>query len=58
MKFKFSKLGNRICIKTYKTNNECVRTNYVQTFKAKQILKNIKKYNWTVNIEKDVSDIL
>lgn len=57
MKFKFSKLDNKICIKTYKSN-ECVRTNYVQTFKAKQILKNIKKYNWTINIEKDISHLL
>lgn len=58
MKFDFYKLGNRICITTEKENGLYIRKIYVQTYQAKRILNNIKKYNWNVNIHKDIVDLL
>ena len=58
MRFNFYKLGNRICITTEKENSLYIRKIYVQTYQAKRILNNIKKYNWNVNIHKDIIDLL
>lgn len=58
MKFVFSKLGNRVCISTQKENSVYTRKRYVQTYKAKRILNNIKKYNWEVSISKECMELL
>ena len=58
MKFVFTKLGNRICVKTEKENSIYMKKVYVQTYKARKILNNIKKYNWEVSISKECMEIL
>lgn len=58
MKFVFSKLGNRICIKTEKENSIFMKTVYVQSYQAKRILNNIKKNNWDFEISDNIAELL
>lgn len=58
MKFVFSKLGNRICIKTEKENSIYMKKVYVQSYKAKRILNNIKKNNWDFEISDNIAELL
>ena len=58
MKFVFSKLGNRICIKTEKENSIYMKKVYVQSYKAKRILDNIKKNNWDFEISDNITELL
>ena len=51
MRYQFSILGNRVCIKTLKEKYN--RTVYFTFEEASKVLLNIKKNGWTVEFKED-----